>query len=428
MKKPIGLLVALTITCLSGIANANGFCDEFKGKGRDKDRDDKYSLCHEYCEVKLCHDDNLRKGGRAHCRSVREKFVNKCHKPPSCEPYTTSIKVTKTTNGTTYDPAVPLLLVVGQPVTWTYVVTNTGNTPVTLTSVSDEQTGMATPTVVTNCTQALPASLAVGATNTCTLTGSAVAGSYTNTVTATANYGATTVTSKAIGGYEGLTPGIALTKDNGGVGTIGRGSQFTWNVSLTNTGGFPLTITSLTDTDAGNGNTPTEFICDGIGANSTLLPGASVSCTETATAPDTLGPWNNSVNLSATYQDGTGASFSISSSATATTTVVAVCPDNMRSRIDTGFADMQNQGPNISYSANNSCLSSAYSFSGGNATTFFTTNGVKTVSRFNYLNVLSRVNINTLIDYTPETHAACLHYFVQKVVQIYPAADISNCP
>jgi len=88
------------------------------------------------------------------------------------------ISLLKRTNGIDTDVDMTPVLLVGNtpvPVTWTYEVTNTGNTALTNVAVTDDQEGQV-------CTIA---SLPVGATEICTLTGTAIRGMYRNSATAT---------------------------------------------------------------------------------------------------------------------------------------------------------------------------------------------------------------------------------------------------
>ncbi len=87
-----------------------------------------------------------------------------------------SINIVKSTNGVITPPAAAPQIPVGSTVTWTYLVTNTGNVALVNVVVTDDQIGSI------GC----PSSeLDVGASMTCTATGTAVAGSYSNIGTAT---------------------------------------------------------------------------------------------------------------------------------------------------------------------------------------------------------------------------------------------------
>jgi hypothetical protein len=86
------------------------------------------------------------------------------------------VDIEKATNGVDADTPTGPQIVVGAPVTWTYLVTNTGNVELTGVTVTDNQA------VTVSC----PATtLAVGTSMTCTASGTAAASQYTNTGTVT---------------------------------------------------------------------------------------------------------------------------------------------------------------------------------------------------------------------------------------------------
>ena len=91
-----------------------------------------------------------------------------------------AIALVKNTDGqhVTTEPGV--VVNAGDPVSWTYDVTNTGNTPLAAPAVSDvDDSGNPVPVTCPTGT------LAIGATIECTASGTAIAGQYTNTATAT---------------------------------------------------------------------------------------------------------------------------------------------------------------------------------------------------------------------------------------------------
>lgn len=93
-----------------------------------------------------------------------------------------TLDVEKWTNGQDADDPPGAFIGAGEMVTWTYQVTNTGNVPLTQVVVVDDQEGdVACP----------KATLAIEERMTCTLTGTATAGSYTNLVTVTGLYEST---------------------------------------------------------------------------------------------------------------------------------------------------------------------------------------------------------------------------------------------
>jgi uncharacterized repeat protein (TIGR01451 family) len=93
----------------------------------------------------------------------------------------------KKTNGTDNNTAPGPSVTIGSTVTWTYQVTNSGNTTLTNIAVTDNRLSSS----AISCTGTpggsnVIASLAPTASATCTATGVAIAGQYTNTGTATA--------------------------------------------------------------------------------------------------------------------------------------------------------------------------------------------------------------------------------------------------
>jgi uncharacterized repeat protein (TIGR01451 family) len=86
-----------------------------------------------------------------------------------------SLSIVKMTNGTNNDYPTGPKLVIGKPVTWSYVVTNTGDVPLTGVAVTDDKEGDV-------CTIG---TMAPTATQTCTKTGTVQAGQYANVGTVT---------------------------------------------------------------------------------------------------------------------------------------------------------------------------------------------------------------------------------------------------
>ena len=122
----------------------------------------------------------------------------------NCQPTGPSIDIEKFTNGEDADnPPGPQILV-GDPVTWTYVVKNTGTVPLTGIVVTDQ------PPATINCNG--QTTLALGASMTCTATaiGGAVLGQYSNVATATGTFtfnGITnTVSDTDASNYRGVLP------------------------------------------------------------------------------------------------------------------------------------------------------------------------------------------------------------------------------
>ena len=105
-----------------------------------------------------------------------------------------SVQIVKSTNGQDANEAPGPTIVVGSPVTWTYVVSNSGAVPLANVAVLDDR----------NVTVTCPGTtLAVGQSMTCTGTGVAVAGQYRNVGTVTASSEAGTVTDTDASHYFG---------------------------------------------------------------------------------------------------------------------------------------------------------------------------------------------------------------------------------
>lgn len=171
-----------------------------------------------------------------------------------------------------HESGAPILLV-GGPVLWTYVVTNTGDTVLTGIAVTDDRG------VAVSCPKT---ALALGESMICTGSGTTVAGLYCNvgTVTAYAPVGPVlTATDPAC--YRGMRPGIAIEKRVNGQDAdaptgpkLVRGSAVQWTYMVTNTGDTALTSLSVTD-DQG-----VDVTCP----KTALEAGESMTCTAGGTA------------------------------------------------------------------------------------------------------------------------------------------------
>ncbi|MEM7091968.1 MAG: SdrD B-like domain-containing protein [Actinomycetota bacterium] len=228
---------------------------------------------------------------------------------------------------------------VGTPITWTFVVENTGNVDLSDVVVTDAVTidnGTAPPLAGVICNWAgssdatTPArNLSVGETVTCTALSSAAAGQYGNeaTVTGTPVADATTadpdnpdpleditgtdlpdVTDDDPSHYYGeATPSIDIEKDTNGFQAdtgngplIFQGDAVVWTFVVENTGDVRLGDVTVTDTvTLSNGTTPDPGGVDCDWANSSdaatpaqiLSPGETVTCTSSSTAE--LGQYRN---------------------------------------------------------------------------------------------------------------------------------------
>lgn len=115
----------------------------------------------------------------------------------NCRAVGPSIQIEKSTNGEDADEAPGPTILVGSPVTWQYVVTNTGTIPLTSVTIVDDRS------VAVVCPGT---TLAVGQSMTCTGSGVATAGQYRNVGTVTATSASGTVTDTDPSHYFGRLP------------------------------------------------------------------------------------------------------------------------------------------------------------------------------------------------------------------------------
>ncbi len=157
-----------------------------------------------------------------------------------------AIVIKKATNGEDADTPTGPIIPVGGAVTWTYVVTNTGNLPLTQVVVTDDQG------VLVSCPKD---TLAPQESMTCTGAGTAVAGQYANigSVVGVPPAGPP-VTSSDPSHYFGVVPSIVIQKATNGEDAdtptgplIPVGGAVTWTYVVTNTGNLPLTQVVVTD-------------------------------------------------------------------------------------------------------------------------------------------------------------------------------------
>ncbi|MEA3511605.1 MAG: hypothetical protein U9R51_09240, partial [Actinomycetota bacterium] len=172
-------------------------------------------------------------------------FTNKKLPPPAVP----AIDIEKATNGQDADEPTGPIVTVGDTVTWTYVVTNTGNVDLTDVVVTDDILGDICEI----------GDLAVGASETCEATGIAELDQYANLGTVTGNYPPLhkEVTDKDPSHYYGSeapVPAIDIEKatnsedaDEAPGPIIDVGGSVTWTYVVTNTGNVDLTDVVVTD-------------------------------------------------------------------------------------------------------------------------------------------------------------------------------------
>ena len=176
----------------------------------------------------------------------------------------------------------------GGTVTWTYVVTNTGNSQLTDVTLEDDQLGPIT------CPAEIEP-LDAGETVTCTATGTAAPDQYANTavVTGTTPLGGQVEASDP-SHYFGAVPGILVEKLTNGDDAdeapgplIGVGDPVTWTYVVTNSGNEALTDVTLEDDQLGPVTCPQD----------TLAVGAEMTCTATGIAQ--IGQYENLATVTA---------------------------------------------------------------------------------------------------------------------------------
>ncbi|GAA4538299.1 DUF7507 domain-containing protein [Amycolatopsis samaneae] len=185
----------------------------------------------------------------------------------------------------------------GDTVTFTVVVTNTGDVPLTSVNVADPK--------APSCARALPGSLAPGQRSTfvCTATAPIADGAATATVTGADPLGKP-VNATADAPAPTIAPAIEVTK-SANPPVIRAGEQVTWTITVRNTGDSPLDPVKLTD--------DTTSACSR--AFGALAPGAAQTYTCTANPPKTT---TNTVTATGTDRSGQP----VTSAASTTVTVI----------------------------------------------------------------------------------------------------------
>ncbi|MDN4641348.1 hypothetical protein QCD70_13910 [Agreia sp. PsM10] len=221
-----------------------------------------------------------------------------------------SLSVVKKTNGIEYTEAPGALVAVGSTVTWTYDVTNTGDTPLGDVAVSDVFTAGDGSTGTLTPTSTVTGLLLPGETRTFTATGLAIEGQYQNTATAVGT--AVDEEGEALpvqptpavddSWYLAGDSGLSIVKTTNGEDVdsapglpLTPGDEVDWSYTVTNTGSLPLTDVLVEDYDHDG-----ELVfSDTIPA---LAPGESVTLNASGTAIE--GQYHNTVT--ATAEDPAG--------------------------------------------------------------------------------------------------------------------------
>lgn len=212
-----------------------------------------------------------------------------------------AIDIEKATNGQDADEPTGPNVIVGGTVRWTYVVTNTGNAPLTGVAVTDDMVDAAAIDCDGTGSNVITGPLAPGASFECVAEGVATLGQYANLGSVVGTGPATTdangdsfpgieVADEDPSHYVGIQPAIDIEKATNGQDAdepagppIAVGGVVRWTYAVTNTGSVPLTAVTVVDdmVDAD------DIDCDGTGSNvvpGPLAPGAAFTCEATGAA------------------------------------------------------------------------------------------------------------------------------------------------
>ncbi|MFN2223740.1 MAG: hypothetical protein ACK2UH_14380, partial [Candidatus Promineifilaceae bacterium] len=195
-----------------------------------------------------------------------------------------SLKLDKRSSGVFIDGAGPFVLV-NDPVTWTYMLTNTGNVTLTDIIILDDN-GPDDGFLVCEVGTLPPGSQA----ETCTASGLAVAGPYRNVGAAygTPPDGLPQIVAEDASSYYGAAPAVALQKlTNGhmavtppGPGIV-IGQSVTWRYVITNTGNITLTALTVSDDNGSPADNSDDItVCE----RTDLGPGDTTYCQLVGTA------------------------------------------------------------------------------------------------------------------------------------------------
>ncbi|SDO68249.1 conserved repeat domain-containing protein [Nakamurella panacisegetis] len=256
--------------------------------------------------------------------------------PPVSQPSTVTIPSNPNPAISLVKSATPsTITAAGQTVTYSFLVTNTGNVTLTGANVTDTAfTGTGTPPTIT-CPNAA-ATMAPGQSVTCTATYVATqadvdAGTITNTATATATPppGNNPPVSEPSTATVTITPNpaISVVKSATPATITAAGQTVTYSFLVTNTGNVTLADATVTDTAFTGTGTPPTITCPAGAAS--LAPGESVTCTATyvATQADVdAGLISNTATASATPPPGDTTPVSPPSTAVVTATGVRRSP------------------------------------------------------------------------------------------------------
>ena len=217
------------------------------------------------------------------------------------------LDIEKSTNGIDADVGPGPQIPVGDPVTWTYVVTNPGNVPIADVAVDDDQAGVS-PAFVSGDDDS-DGVLDPSETWTFEATGTATAGQYENTGTATGTDPQGLGLSAADPShYFGVDSAIDIEKSTNGADAddapgplVAVGDDVVWRYVVTNPGNAPIADVAVTDDQAG-----VDPAFQGGDADGDGLLDPSETWTYEATGTATEGQYENFGTVTGTDPLGTG--------------------------------------------------------------------------------------------------------------------------
>lgn len=193
-----------------------------------------------------------------------------------------AIHIEKSTNTEDADDAPGPLIAVGDPVRWTYLVTNSGGVNLTDVTVTDDHVSPADIDCDGTGGNVVAGPLPPGASFTCVATGSGTAGQYANVGTATGRDPASVqVEDDDPSHYYGIVSGIDVVKFSTTAEAVQVGQQIPYSFVVTNTGNSPLTGITVDDVVTAPSDPAGLSAVDC--PTSALAGGASMTCTATYT-------------------------------------------------------------------------------------------------------------------------------------------------
>ncbi|WP_049890920.1 COG1470 family protein [Methanohalobium evestigatum] len=211
-----------------------------------------------------------------------------------------SIDIEKSTNGDDADTPTGPEIGVGDPVTWNYTVTNTGNVNLSSVEVSDNQTAF---------TSSI-GELAVGESTTVTNTSTAMEGQYANLGNVTGQYSnniTIDVTDEDPSHYFGVNASIDIEKSTNGDDAdtptgpeIGVGDPVTWNYTVTNTGNVNLSSVEVSDNQTAFTSSIGELA---VGESTTVTNTSTAMEGQYANLGNVTGQYSNNITIDVTDED-----------------------------------------------------------------------------------------------------------------------------